>query len=256
MRKGAPARLSLAAALTALLAVLLPVSGLANQDGGNDRNEQRDTQSRNEQQPSDHIMLRRGDGLFDVRYVVLIQTRFIHVTDTFSEGLGVDYKNLDRADVSEVPLLGSLFERPLQGGDLTPENRVGAAYRGGDGTLVAVVDEAVDVAGSEVSVVNGKGRYVLSMAPQLTLQHALPDLGDIGALGSVQTLIRGTATRQTALVVGGLTEDTDTEADGVPVLADVPVLRGLFMGSVHKVEDSELVILVRPSIITGDETEE
>jgi len=256
MSEGRRLRRVFAAMAAASVLTLAPLPGTAN-DGGNDRNEQRDTQSRHEQPPSDRIMLRHGEGIFEMRYVVLIQTRFIHVTDTFSEGIGVDFDILDRADVSDVPLLGSLFDKPLRGDDLTPENRVGAAYRGGDGTLVTVVDEAVDVSGSEVSVVNGKGRYVLTMAPKLALQPDLPDLGEVGNLGSVQTLIRGTATRQTALVIGGLTEESDPDAgSGVPALADIPVLRSFFLGNVYRVEDDELVILVRPSIITGDETDD
>jgi len=132
-----------AVAVAMLVLTLGPSPGLANQDGGNDGSEQRDTQSRNEQDSLDSIPLRTEAGLFYMKHLVVIQTRFVFATDTFFEGIGVDYDNLDRADVSDVPLLGGLFDKPLRGEDLTEENRVGSVYRGADGTLVAGVDEAV-----------------------------------------------------------------------------------------------------------------
>jgi hypothetical protein len=60
-----PARGFLAAALAvSLLVALDPAPGQANPDGGNDRNEQRDTQSRNEQATLDSIPLRTDTGFF------------------------------------------------------------------------------------------------------------------------------------------------------------------------------------------------
>lgn len=247
----------LAAILALPIVALGPAPAAANQEGGNDRNEQRDTQSRNEQESLNHIQLRFGDGgLFDVKYVFLIQSRFVHVTDTFSKGIGVDFENLDRADVSDVPLLGSLFDKPLRGEDLTEENRVGSVYRGGDGTLVAVVDDAVNVADSEVSVVNGKGRYRISMKPELA-EVDRAQLGELGDFVSVQNLVRGAAPRETSVVLSGLTTTSEPQVEGnVPLLKDIPGLRALLVGGMYEVEKAELVILVKPSIITGDEVED
>jgi hypothetical protein len=251
-----PARGFLAAALAvSLLVALDPAPGQANPDGGNDRNEQRDTQSRNEQATLDSIPLRTDTGFFYIERVVIIQSRYIHATDSFNKNLGIDYDNLDRVDVSEIPLLGNLFESPLRGEDLTEENRVGSVYRGADGTLVAVVDDVVKVADSEVSVVNGRGRYRFNMIPQL-IQIDPVELGEIGGLRSVQTLVRGDAPRDTTIVLGGLTQTSAPETESkVPVLGDIPVLRSNLLGGAYEIEDAELVILIRPTIIMGDEVE-
>lgn len=247
------ARGCFAAVLTMLVLALVPAPGFANPDNSNDRNEQRDTQSRNEQEGLSSIPLVTGDGLFDLRKVILIQTRFIHVTDTFSQGIGVDFDNLDRADVSDVPLLGSLFDKPLRGEDFTAQNRVGSVYRGADGTLVAVLDDAVDVAESDVSVVNGKGRYEIRMTPELA-QVDPTELGELGTLGSVQSLVRGVAPRETSIVIGGLTRTSIPEGGSkVPLLNDIPVLQRLFRGAVHQGDDNELMILIKPSIIIQEE---
>jgi hypothetical protein len=245
-----------AAVLVSAFVALGALPGLANQDGGNDGSEQRDTQSRNEQDSLDSIPLRTEAGLFYMKHLFVVQTRFVFATDTFFEGIGVDFDNLDRADVSDVPLLGSLFDKPLRGEDLTQENRVGSVYRGADGTLVAVVDEAVDVPESEVSVVNGKGRYTIRKKPELA-EIDVSQLGALGELGSIQTLVRGVAPRETAIVLSGLTATSEPKVDGnIPLLGDIPGLRNLFMGDMHKLDKDELVIVVRPTIIRGDETEE
>jgi hypothetical protein len=244
-----------AASLALLLCLLVPAAGSANQDGGNDRNEQRDTQSRNEQKGLSSIPLVTGDGLFDLRKVILIQARFVHVTDTFFQGIGVDFENLDRVDVSDVPLLGSLFDKPLRGEDFTPENRVGSVYRGADGTLVAVLDDDVDVADSEVSVVNGKGRYQIRMAPQL-IEVDPTQLGELGTLESIQSLVRGVAPRETSIVIGGLTRTSVPEGGSqVPLLNDIPILQRLFRGTAHRGDDKQLMILIRPSVIIQEEDE-
>jgi hypothetical protein len=242
-----------AAFLALLLCLLVPAAGSANQNGGNDRNEQRDTHSRNEQKGLSSIPLVTRHGRFDLRRVILIQTRFIHVTDTFSQGIGVDFDNLDRADVSDVPLLGSLFDKPLRGEDFTAENRVGSVYRGADGTLVAVLDDDVDVAESDVSVVNGKGRYEIRMTPKLA-EVDRSQLGELGTLSSVRSLVSRVALPETSIVIRGLTDTSIPEGGSkVPLLNDIPVLQRLFRGTVHQRDENELLILVKPSIIIQDE---
>jgi Flp pilus assembly secretin CpaC len=168
----------------------------------------------------------------------------------------VDFENLDRADVSDVPLFGGLFDKPLRGADLTEENRVGSVYRGADGTLVAVVDQAVAVPESEVSVVNGKGRYTISMKPELTEVDSA-QLGELGEIGSIQTLVKGVAPRETSIVLSGLTATAAPKAEGnIPLLGDIPGLQKLFMGGVYEVDKDELVILIRPTILRDDAVED
>ena len=241
------------AALAAFCLALAAGEGLANQDNNNDRDrdEQRDTQSRHEQKPLGHIPLVIPGGRLDIERIVLIQTQIVEVSET---SFGIDFESLDRVDVSDFPLLGGLFGKPLQADDLTEDNRVGAVYSAGADTLAVVLDDNLDISGNiKLSVVNGKGRYNLSQEPRI-LDIAPTDLGEFGALRSVQTVIEGIAPEGTTIVLGGLTRETVPETtDKVPVLGDIPVLQSLLRGSVHQLEQKELVVFIRPSIITGDE---
>lgn len=257
MWKSDRARRLAAALLVLLFAHQFPAAGFANDNGGGqDRSEQRDAQSRNERASRmSHIPIRYSGGYFQAEILITIQTRFLHVTDNFSRELGIDFESLDRLDVSDVPLLGSLFDKPLRAEDFTEENRVGAVYRAADGTLVAVLDDDVEVGDSAISVVNGDGRYNI-LTPPKPAEGPLPDLGEFGSLRSVQTMLRGVATKETTIVLGGLTVSSAPDVTpGVPVLGDIPVLGRLFMGPVHEVKERELVILIKPTIVIQKEEE-
>jgi general secretion pathway protein D len=68
--------------------------------------------------------------------------------------------------------------------------------------------------------------------------------------------VRGDAPRDTTIVLGGLTQTSAPETESkVPVLGDIPVLRSNLLGGAYEIEDAELVILIRPTIIMGDEVE-
>lgn len=168
---------------------------------------------------------------------------------------GVDFDNLDRVDVSDVPLFGSLFDRPLQAGDLTDANRVGAVYDAGDGTLAAVMDDDIDISDITISVVNGKGRFNFVMRPRVV--ETVPSaLGAFGTLRSVQTTMAGAASHDTTLLLGGLTDRKVPAGEHkMPLLGDIPMLQSLFRGTVHQRDERELLILVKPSIIVREEEE-
>ncbi|MGF1628859.1 MAG: hypothetical protein ACFCUT_05265 [Kiloniellaceae bacterium] len=239
----------LAAVVGALLVALAAPDAPARNEGG-ERNEPRDTQSRNEQSRLNHIPLITDDGRLAISRVILIRARIVEIAEP---SLGVEIEGLDRADVSDIPLLGSLFAKPLSAGDFTPENRVGSVYLAGEDTLAAVLDGGGDAGGRKVGVVNGKGFYEIAVESRI-LEVAPSDLGDFGALPSVQTMIAGTAPRETTIVLGGLTRTSVPEAGGkMPLLADIPVLKRLFRGSVHERSNGQLMILIRPTIIIGEE---
>ena len=242
-------RRALAAVVGALLAVLVvPDAAARNED--NERNEQRDTQSRNEQSRLNHIPIITDDGRLVISRVILIDERIVEVAEP---SLGVEFESLDRADVSGIPLLGSLFAKPLSAGDFTPQNRVGSVYLAGENTLAAVLDDSGETGGRKVDVVNGGGFYQIAVESRI-LEVAPSDLGEFGALPSVQTMIAGTAPRETAIVLGGLTRTSVPEAGGkMPLLADIPVLKSLFRGSVHERTNGQLMILIRPTIIIDEE---
>jgi type II secretory pathway component GspD/PulD (secretin) len=58
------------------------------------------------------------------------------------------------------------------------------------------------------------------------------------------------------LMIGGLTSYGKDEVErGVPILNKIPILKRLFMGEAMKINQSTLIILVRPRIILLPEEE-
>jgi hypothetical protein len=240
-----------AAAAAVLLLAFTPF-GAAGRDGGNDRNEGRDTQSRHEPKELRDIPLTLGGGIReDIHNVIVIQTRFISIKQA---RFGIDSENLDRVDVSEVPLVGSLFSHRLRAEDLNDENLVGIAYSTGTGDLAVFLDDDVPVGDSGLGVVNGKFRFTPT-GPWESASGAQVDLGDLGQLPSVRQALTGQAPEETTIVLRGLTTTSlPAVEEKTPVLADVPTLRQFFRGTVHDYDD-ELILFIRPSIIAGDGAE-
>ena len=239
-----------AAAAAVLLLLLAPCGMAVAQEHGDDQGDDRDTKSRHEMRDLHYIPLTLGGGgREDIRNLVVIQARFITIKRT---SFGIDAKNLDRVNVSEVPLLGSLFDKPLRAEDLNDDNRVGSVYSTGNGSLAAFINDDVPV--GDLSVVNGKYRYTPTGASEAAQASQL-DLGDLGKLSSVQQAVTGQASAETTIVLRGLTTTSlPAVEDKVPVLAEVPQLRQFFRGSVHDLDD-ELIFFIRPSIIAGDGAE-
>ena len=56
------------------------------------------------------------------------------------------------------------------------------------------------------------------------------------------------------IVIGGLRKDEKTDnSEGVPYLSKIPILGFLFRSGTKKTERTELLILITPHIVTGDE---
>ncbi len=243
-------RAVIAATLAMLMLAALPTGASATLENKNEnRSEDRDGQSRHENGRLGYLPVTLGDdGTLRIKTVILVQTRFIHIVRT---SFGVDFKNLDKVDVGDVPLLGSLFGDRLDASDFNAENEVGAAYLAGADSLFAVIDDSIDVSDAELAVVNGPGVYQLVMEPKI-IDVVSDDLGELGTLPSVESLLAGTAGPETTVVLGGLNRVDETERDKLPFLGDIPVLGRLFKGTVHEGDKRQLRIFITPSIIEDD----
>lgn len=239
----------------AVLAVFLVMggSGAALADP-NERNnsEGRDGQSRHESGPLNHIPLVFGNNKFMrmVQVVVLLR----EVTYVTTTALGVDFTSDDRVSLDGVPVLGGLFGKTYDADDFSEENRIGSVFRAGDDTMAVVLtgDRAVD--GYQVVFFNGKGHYEISGRPKLT-EVSPTSLAQLGTIPSIEQLLRGQAALEVVRILAGLTATTVPPADSkLPVLGDLPLLQGAFAGTAHEGDDDELLIMLRPSIVMGDET--
>lgn len=243
-----------ALAAVPVVALGAPQEGRATIKGNQNRDQEqgRDGQSRHEEDGRAYIPITFSGGGMRITQMVFIQTRFIHVARTSP---GVDFESLDKVDVGDVPLLGSLFNRSLGPEDFTAENRVGAVFQAGSNTLAAIISDEIELDDAKVQVVNGTGTYKIMMTPEI-IDVTPTGLGEFGVLDSIQQFFAGKATQNMTMVLGGLTRDTvpDVEDDKVPYLSDIPGLQGLFRGSAHKGSKDQLLLMIRPSIIMGDET--
>lgn len=231
---------------------LVPGPALATQKGGDDSQEdRRDGHSRHEGVRLGYVPVVVDDrGSLRINTVIVIQTRFIHVSPTSP---GVDYKNLDVVDVGNVPLLGGLFGDRLDADDFNQGNRIGSAFLAGQNSLAAVIVDDVAVPDVRPTVVNGKGSYEIAGTPQ-AVETAPAGMGELVELPVIQNLMAGNLTSEQTMVIAGITATSVPEnADKVPFLGDIPVLQRLFLGDVHRGGDRELHILIRPSIVMGDE---
>ncbi len=73
------------------------------------------------------------------------------------------------------------------------------------------------------------------------------------AIPVVSRLFPGQPQDGNDLVLGGLNKQTTRASPDIPAFGDTPLLRQLLAGSVHAKDDSSLLILIRPSIILGNE---
>ena len=246
------------ATLAALILVLAPAGTQATQQNrDNEKSDDRDGRSRHESGRLSYIPLLTESGRIRINHIVIIETRFIHVVDTSgtADGFGVDFENLNKLDVSDVPLFGQVFGRSLSADDFTDDNRVGSVYDAGDGTLATVLNDYGVVLDTRVSVVNGDGRFEILMEPRI-VQTTPTELGEFGALPSVRSaLTQVVLSDEATVVLGGLTkEEVPEAANKVPWLGDVPMLQRLFRGTAHRGENNQLLLFITPSILTDGES--
>ena len=185
---------------------------------------------------------------------------------------GVDQRNQNRLGLDALPFLGKLVQRTYSAADFKPESRIGSVYAEGPALFVFLFpDLALNPRVRQLVFLNTLYSYLLHDSYQAGNRQALAALmPNFYAIETVQRAIgarlngapSGSSTPTTSsaaigpaemdtMVLGGLVSDVGHEK-GVPVLRDVPLLKPLFGGHVHKSEDDRLLILVRPSVVVGD----
>lgn len=240
-----------AAVLAAFLVLGWSGAVLADPSESND-SEGRDGKSRHESGPLNHIPLVFGNGDFMklVQVVMLLQ----EVTYVSTTAFGVDFTSDDRVGLDGVPVLGGLFNKTYDADDFTEENRVGSVFRAGDDTMAIVLTGERAMDGYQVVFFNGKGHYEIAGRPKLT-EVSPASLAQLGNIPSIEQLVRGQAAKDVVRILAGLTATTIPSADSkLPVMSDVPLLRGAFAGTAHEGDDNMLLIMLRPSLVMGDET--
>ncbi|NIA71031.1 hypothetical protein HBA54_20740 [Pelagibius litoralis] len=244
-------RLVTAVALALLLLAGLSGAALANPDNKKD-SEERDGQSRHESGPLNHVPLVFGDNDFmRMVQVVMLLREVAYISTT---ALGVDFTSDDRVGLGGLPVLGGLFDKTYDADDFTEENRIGSVFRSGDDTMAVVLtgDSALD--GQKIVFFNGKGHYEVVERPRLT-EVSPASLLQLGTIPSMEQLIRGQAAKEVVRILAGITATTTPSADSkLPVMGDMPLLQSLFVGTAHEGEDDTLLIMLRPSIVMGDES--
>lgn len=241
-----------AAALALLLLAGLSGAALANPDNKKNDAEDRDGQSRHESGQLNHLPLVFGNGSFmRVVQVFMLLQEVTYVTTT---AFGVDFTSDDRVGLGGLPVVGGLFEKTYDADDFTPENRVGSVFRSGDDTMAVVLTGDSVLDGHKIVFFNGKGHYEVVERPKLT-EVSPASLAQLGTIPSMEQLIRGQAAMDVVRILAGMTATTVPPADSkLPVLGDVPSLQSLFVGTAHQGDDQELLIMLRPSLVMGDET--
>ncbi len=122
---------------------------------------------------------------------------------------GVLQRSEDRVRLDSVPLLGQLFRKGYNASDFTPGTRVGTAY-GDDRKLVVELDISIPrISFNQVVVLNQGSSFHL----------------------------------------GAKVESEDTAGQGPPGLASIPLLGRLFRGSAYAKAETELVIIITPSLV-------
>ena len=182
---------------------------------------------------------------------VMIDARIIEVTD------------VNKLDLSGVPLFGSFVGPEFNGDDMTEENKVGNVYSTGNGGLYVVLQPtALGNPGqlnlSRLIVFNDDySQEVKPLKVNLDPSQAETEqsLGSLAGLPSVRSVTTDVAVPDGGTVLlGGLTqEEHRNDESQVPYLSDIPLLGSLFRGTAHQEGRSTLLILIKPSVLVRDD---
>lgn len=122
---------------------------------------------------------------------------------------GVLQRSEDRVRLDSLPLFGQLFRKGYSASDFTPETRVGAAH-GDDSKLVVELDITIPrISFNQVVILNQGSSFLLEAKA----------------------------------------ESLDTAGQGPSGLASIPMLGRLFRGSAYAKAETELVIIITPSLV-------
>jgi len=243
------AAITAAALLATTLLATTPGAVQANPDQQQDR---RDGQSRHEIGPYSYLPLVLANARrLQIAAVVLMMQRATYVT---LMSAGVDPTSANRVGLGGVPVLGGLFSKTYGPDDFTDDKDVGTVYFAGDDKLAVALQGDMKLEDYQIIVFNGEYQYDLRARPQL--QQIPPErLAQLGAVTVVSQLLTRTITPEGMTLITGLKPDGNPGLEpGVPVLQDLPMLRRFFAGDVYRGDDKTLLIMVRPSIVAGDES--
>ena len=190
---------------------------------------------------------------------VLIESTMVEVTD------------VNKLDLSGVPLFGDLVGPEFNGDDMTEENKVGNVYSTGEGGLFVVLEPTALGDPGQLNIgrlLVFNGDYSFEVKPlQLNVvpaasadrryvtMHLGTTLGDLPSVQSATGVNSNVAVPDGGtILLGGLTQaEVENDARQVPFLGDVPVLNRMFRGTAHQDGKANLLVLIKPSILIRDE---
>ena len=102
--------------------------------------------------------------------------------------------------------------------------------------------------------INAGGQVTLEISQEVSLPGSAPAVGGGGNVSIAQRTINSSVTVQSGqtVVLGGLILETTSEGrSGIPILMDIPLLGKLFSKTTEDVFRTELLITVKPQVITN-----
>jgi len=108
--------------------------------------------------------------------------------------------------------------------------------------------------------IDSKGRIIMDIHPSVTekVGESKSSTGDIAPIINVRetnTVVK--ARNGQTVVIGGLLQKRQiTELTGVPFLKDIPFLGNMFRKTVETKKKTELVIMLTPTVLLGNEIED
>lgn len=234
----------IAVVVAALLAVQMPVAAGAR-DGGNDSNEQRDTQSRNEQTALQVLPLLLGN---DASLRLIMMIIIMHnITYQLFMAPGVDVTSQNRVGLGG--LFGGIFGKTYGASDFLKTLEVGSVYLAGKDRAAIVLKGDLRLEDYRVIVFNGENQYDITGAPEL--QQIDPQtLAQFGAIAMVTQLLNHTLNPQAFNAVADMQNGGTVSADLTPQQqTDIPLLRKHLIGKVYIGANNTLLIVIPPALV-------
>lgn len=239
-------RCFVAVLVAAMLSVQVPADVWANQNGGgNERNEQRDTQSRNEQTALQvlPILLANNVQLRLVMMIIMMQS----LTYQLFMAPGVNVTSQNRVGLGG--LFGGIFAKTYSAQDFLKKLEVGSVYLAGDDRAAIVLKGDLRLEDYRVIVFNGENQYDVTGAPQLR-QVDPQALAQLSAIVMVAQLLSHTLTPQAFNAMAEMEQNGTVSADLTPEQqTEIPLLRKHLVGKVYIGANNTLLIVIPPALV-------
>jgi general secretion pathway protein D len=129
----------------------------------------------------------------------------------------------------------------------------GGAYGGYSSIQQMQIGVTLDV----TPLINPEGLVVMQIQQQIESvsgQVNMPNVGNVPITSSKSANAQVAVRNQETIVLGGLIETTKNNSySGVPVLMDIPLLGSLFRSTTKNDERTELIVLIRPTVLPNPE---